>query len=460
MGKGLAQQLSISVVIPVYNDAAHLERALEALRASRYKPLEIIVVDDGSTDGSSEVARRLGAKVLRSEGRKGPASARNLGARHAQGEVVLFLDADVCVHPDTLERVAAVFEQDSSVDAVIGSYDDEPECTDFLSQYRNLMHCFVHHHGRRQASTFWSGCGAIRRSVFLEVGGFDEGYARPSVEDIELGYRLHARGKRIQLDPEIQVKHLKRWTFWTLLKTDILYRGIPWTELILRDRHMPNDLNLQLSQRVSVALAFVIAAMGLFGAIYWRGYFLVPMFALLFLVLGRYWVEHAGSRDRRAGLVWTAVVNAAIIAAAWLHGMIALVPLMVLGYLLLVIRHRYELSARGWRYASALAMAVLAAVGVFVIVYVPYHYFVFSVAMTLLVIILLNTQFYVFLAARRGRAFALAAIPFHLLYHFYNGISLIAGIARYAWRARSVRWRRPAHLFFQEEVPHEHRVDA
>ena len=158
--------------------------------------------------------------------------------------------------PSTLERVVRVaFFEDRELDALIGSYDDDPSSQDFLSQYRNLMHCFVHQTGRRDAFTFWSGCGAVRRDLFLQCSGFDERYRRPAIEDIELGYRMAAEGRKMILDPDLQVKHLKRWTFWGLVKTDVLDRGIPWTELILRDQQMANDLNLQLSQRVSVALS-------------------------------------------------------------------------------------------------------------------------------------------------------------------------------------------------------------
>src|SRR4029077_8557446 len=123
------------------------------------------------------------------------------------------------------------------------------------------MHCYVHHNSRREACTFWSGCGAIRKAVFLEISGFDESYDRPAIEDIELGYRLNSAGKKLLLDTSMLVKHLKRWSFFGLIKTDIMDRGIPWTELILRDRKLPNDLNLQLSQRVSVALMFPLMLM-------------------------------------------------------------------------------------------------------------------------------------------------------------------------------------------------------
>jgi cellulose synthase/poly-beta-1,6-N-acetylglucosamine synthase-like glycosyltransferase len=143
------------------------------------------------------------------------------------------LDADVRVHPDTIRRVLWNFDCDPQLDAVIGSYDDSPGSEDFISLYKNLMHCFQHQHARQQACTFWSGCGAIRRDVFLAYSGFDQSYRRPAIEDIELGYRLARGNRKLILDKTLQVKHLKRWTFWNLLKTDILDRGIPWTELIL-----------------------------------------------------------------------------------------------------------------------------------------------------------------------------------------------------------------------------------
>ena len=394
----------------------------------------MIVVDDGSADDSADVAREFGASLLSTGSQSGPAKARNLGAKEARGQILFFLDADVCVHEDTLERVENAFRADPELDAVIGSYDDKPGSEDFLSQYKNLMHSFVHQHGRQEASTFWSGCGAIRKAVFEEFGGFDESYHRPSIEDIELGYRLNQAGRKLELDRQIQVKHLKRWTFWGLVKTDIFQRGIPWTELILRDRHMPNDLNVHLSQRVSVALVFLLSGMSLFGALWWQGYFLIPLFGVLFLVLGRFWVEHADFRERKAGLAWTTAIMALIVGTAYFHEMEVLIPPLLLGYVLLLTRHRYEYRSRPWLYCSIMLAVSVLAVVVFTTFYIPFHRFVFSVIVVFFAVVLLNTQFYLFLSEKKGRSFALAAIPFHLLYHFYNGISFAGGAIRYFWR--------------------------
>lgn len=100
------------------------------------------------------------------------------------------------------------------------------------------------------------------------MGGFDERYDRPSVEDIELGYRLKRDGYHIRLCKQLQVTHGKRWGVVSLVTTDYCARALPWTELILRDRHMPNDLNLGLCGRMSVLLTG--GMVGASGAAVWR----------------------------------------------------------------------------------------------------------------------------------------------------------------------------------------------
>jgi glycosyltransferase involved in cell wall biosynthesis len=427
---------SISVIIPAYNASKELELALGALAASTMRPFELLVVNDGSTDGTLEVAASLGARVLNTGAKSGPARARNLGAEEAKGDILFFLDADVCVHTDTLALVCDAFLQ-TGTDAVIGSYDDQPTSPDFLSQYKNLMHCFVHQNGRATASTFWSGCGAIRREVFLKNSGFDEGYARPAIEDIELGYRLVQGGGTIVLDHQVRVKHLKRWTFWGLVKTDILDRGIPWTELILRDQCLPNDLNVQLSQRVSLALVYLMLGLAAACAIYWKGYFLTPLFALLFFMLGRYFVDGRGTQPLRVSIVLAACAGA-IGWLSWLHHMYGLIPLVVLSVPALLLRHRYQLQENKggfWRWLL-FALYMAGSIGsTLVYLSLPGRPLMMALTATLVVILILNRQFYVFLAGKRGGWFALAAIPFHLLYHFYNGISFTVGLCRWAWKS-------------------------
>ncbi len=233
---------------------------------------------------------------------------------------------------------------DPGLTALFGSYDDQPTAAGLPSQYRNLLHHFVHQRGVfeddvRPVHTFWTGCGAIRRQAFLELGGFDPAlYRRPAIEDIEFGYRLARAGFRTALARDVLVTHRKRWTVSSILRTDIFHRGVPWMLLMLRSSERESDLNVSPGQRWSVAAT----GLGLLG----------------------------------------------LAAAPWFGGWAGLV---CAGHLL--------------------ALAVL------------------------------NREFYLFLARRRGWRFAIGAFPLHYLYFVCCGVSVVIALA---WRQvqKWPRWRR------------------
>ena len=262
INSSMLDQPFISVIIPVYNGGRYIERCLDALISSIYPAFEILVIDDHSTDDTVKIARQKGVNVLQLTEQQGPAAARNFGAQYARGEIVFFVDSDVIVRRDTIALVAGNFRQNPEIVAVFGSYDDEPQEENFISQYRNLFHHFHHQHSYTDAFTFWAGCGAIRKKVFEEMGGFNqERYTKPSIEDIELGYRIHNKGYRILLDKDLQVKHLKQWKFLSMLRTDIFQRAIPWSRLILETKFMPMGLNLQMAHKYSsISVALMILA--------------------------------------------------------------------------------------------------------------------------------------------------------------------------------------------------------
>lgn len=262
----MSQKPFISIIVPVRNDGAHLGRCLDALLvAAAVDDCELIVVDDASTDGSAVAAQTRGVQLLSLAPRAGPAAARNCGARVARGQVLLFVDADVEVCPGTISRVAERFRAEPELAALFGSYDDSPAATNLCSQYKNLFHHFTHQHGRAQAETFWTGCGAVRRETFKLVGGFDDSFRW--IEDIELGYRLRRAGHSIMLDRELQVKHLKRWTLLGMWRADIFGRALPWSRLMLERGRLSDDLNLRKSERVAAIaamLALVLLPLSLF----------------------------------------------------------------------------------------------------------------------------------------------------------------------------------------------------
>jgi GT2 family glycosyltransferase len=328
---------SLSVVVPVRNGGSDFGRCLQRLRGSSLDDFELIVVDDGSTDDSAALALDARATLLRLPSPRGPAAARNVGAQASRSELIFFLDADVAVHRETLARALRRFEYDPCLSALFGSYDDNPAAPGFVSQYRNLLHHFVHQQGDfqdgiRPAHTFWTGCGLIRRSVFLEYGGFDPRlYPRPAIEDIELGYRLTRAGHRIALARDVLATHMKCWTLPEMIRTDIFRRGVPWMLLIKRSGTVETDLNVKLGQKACVALTGLsILAGGL---------------AMLF--------------------PWATAVS----------------------------------------------------------------------GIALVLIVLLNLEFFTFLARRKGIPFAMGAVPLHLVYYCCCGISVV--IAECLWLLRS-----------------------
>ena len=249
--------VTISVVVPAFRAAALLPRVLAPLMAmqARGEVSEVIVVDDRSPDDTAKVAAALGARVLVTPQNGGPGVARNLAAEHAAGDVLWFVDSDVIAWGDGAQKVRAAFA-DPEVGAVFGSYDDAPDGQHWFSRYKNLMHRFYHQTARKDAATFWAGCGAVRAEVFRRIGGFDvETYRVPSIEDIELGYRIRRAGSRIVLDPTLLGKHLKVWTPKGALHTDIFRRALPWSRLMIAREGVANDLNTSQAERLKAVLA-------------------------------------------------------------------------------------------------------------------------------------------------------------------------------------------------------------
>lgn len=209
----------VSIVIPARDSEATLPHTLASVaRLVTRHPHELILVDDGSRDRTAELARRAGARVIPCEGR-GVADARNTGARHAEGEVILFIDSDVLLPPGALDLVVARILTEGW-DAVTGRLSAAHPNPEFASQYKNLWMSYTYESLPERVSLFYTSAAAIRRRVFAESGGFGLGWVQPSVEDTAFGQLLGDRGYRVRADRDLAVEHLKSYRLRDVLALD------------------------------------------------------------------------------------------------------------------------------------------------------------------------------------------------------------------------------------------------
>jgi cellulose synthase/poly-beta-1,6-N-acetylglucosamine synthase-like glycosyltransferase len=260
----------ISVIIPAYNAEVTLGSCLNALEAQTVSRdvYEIIVVDDCSTDGTPAIAGDRDVVLLR-QTHAGPATARNLGALEARGDLLLFTDADCEPVPDWIEQLAG---------ALAG-----PEVVGAKGTYRTLQKSLVARFVQLEYEKKYArmlGCdqidfvdtysAAYRRGIFLENGGFDPRFLTASVEDQEFSFRLARKGYRLVFVPEAVVYHLHDTTvaeYWRR-KFAIGY----WKALLLRwhpgravrDSHTPQVLKGQMLLAALLCIALLLAPA-------WRG---------------------------------------------------------------------------------------------------------------------------------------------------------------------------------------------
>ena len=256
-----------------------LDACLDSAAALEPAPREVIVAIDGDDELVVKKAASLGLRVVACPKSPGVSATRNAGVKAVTGDIVVFADSDVLLRPDHIAAATRAFGANPEAAAIFGSYDDEPAAPGIVSRYRNLLHHYTHQRGSPDAQTFWAGCGAVRRDAFNSIGGFNEDYQLPSVEDIELGYRLRQSGYRICLVPSWQVKHLKQWTFADLIFNDIGRRAIPWTRLLRRENRLDNDLNLDHGARFT-ALLVGLAVPAFIAGFFWSAGFLVAALLL------------------------------------------------------------------------------------------------------------------------------------------------------------------------------------
>lgn len=210
-----------SVVIPARNAACTLCESLDSLVVQDAPHLlkEVIVVDDASADRTRSIAEKYQCRVICNPSRRGPAFSRNLGAREARTDRLIFMDADIVLSPDTVRRFDDAFRKFPDAAALVAARSPETRIRNPASRYKNYWTAYnwncLTNPEVLNASAF-----CISRTKFLESGGFDERIQDAFYEDDELGARLVQNGNSIRVVHGIRVQHLKHFSLYSLLKRD------------------------------------------------------------------------------------------------------------------------------------------------------------------------------------------------------------------------------------------------
>jgi len=248
----------VSVIIPAYQAGKTIDRCLQSLARQTVAPetYEILVVDDGSTDEThARVAAHGGVRLL-TQAHKGPAAARNLGAQHARGDIVLFTDADCEPAQDWLERMAAAFGNQEAVGAKGAYLTKQRELVARFVQieYEDKYDLMLRHMAQRNGIDFVDTYAAgYRRDILVANGGFDTSFPCASVEDQEFSFRLAQQGYKLVFVPAARVYHWGHprnvWAYWRG-KFNIGYWKVlvhrRYPEKLWYDSHTPQVLKAQI----------------------------------------------------------------------------------------------------------------------------------------------------------------------------------------------------------------------
>ena len=252
----------ISIIIPTFNGAPRIGRCLDALLAQAGgRDIEIIVVNDGSTDNTVDVVKRYPGVHCISQLNAGPAAARNRGAAEARGSLVLLTDDDCVPLPGWIDAMVEPF-RDPEVVAAKGIYRTRQKALvarfvqiEYEDRYR-LM-------GNLETIDFVDTySAAFRRDRFLEMSGYDTSFPVACAEDVELSYRMSARGWKMKFVPQAIVYHTHPDTLASYLKKK--YKFAFWRVLAVRknpskaikDSHTPQLMKFQLLFTPALLLAF------------------------------------------------------------------------------------------------------------------------------------------------------------------------------------------------------------
>jgi glycosyltransferase involved in cell wall biosynthesis len=244
----------ISIVIPTYNSSGYMPGLLDSIFNQAIDNMEVIIVDDCSTDNTVEIVKKYSVRVIQMETNAGPARARNRGVREAAGDIIFFLDSDVIVLDGTIQEVNDYFQNHPDAQCIIGVCSTTPLNRGFVPTYMAMFE-YIHLISQQydKVSVFAPRCGAIKKDFFIEIGGYNETYRGADVEDFELARRINKKDCII-LDPKILVRH-QFAGFRQALKI-YFRRTVMWVHLFFKEKQLDNAGPTSPSNGIAAICAF------------------------------------------------------------------------------------------------------------------------------------------------------------------------------------------------------------
>lgn len=281
--------MKISVIIPAYNAQRTLRETLTSIYTSEFKDYEVMVIDDASNDKTVEIAKEFNCRIVKSEGYRNCALARNTGIKQSRADILVFIDSDIIINKNGLGLIGKNFEDNPEISGLTGMLSKYTPDDNFLTQYKNLYMHYIFKNMPKEMEFLYGGICALRRdAIYKHNLFFDKEIVRAN--DTELGARITQKGLKIFLIKDLAVTHLKEYHPISFLKNEF-FIPFDFTISMFKNRTIFHSIkktrfaHTSIKQAFCVGLSLIVIGLTPFIFISLKVLPLLLSLAVLFLVL-------------------------------------------------------------------------------------------------------------------------------------------------------------------------------
>lgn len=283
----------ISIIVPVSNNKSTIEQCLQAIKSSIYQDYELIVVNSSWQDTTHLIAKKYANKVLTIDKKSERSQARNDGWKASTGKIIVNIDSDVLIYPDTLAKINNYLVRHQEVDALTGLLSKKHPHKNFFSQYKNLYMHYIFRKLPERITFLYGSIYAIRKHTSIPPDSDIK-----TADDTALGQLLVSKGKKIAFLKDLEVTHLKKYTLCSFIKNDF---QIPfdWARIFLQHqgwqqlgKNQTGFAHAPKEQLASVLLSPIIILLGLLTLIGHFPFFLLLIAVLIWLILNLHFMAY------------------------------------------------------------------------------------------------------------------------------------------------------------------------